>query len=426
MLTALLGSWRVPELRRRLLFTFGVLAIYRAGSYLPVPGVQTAALKSFFGSGNNTILSVLNLFSGGALANLSLFALGIMPYITASIILQLMTVAVPALEQLQKEGEAGYKKITQYTRYLTVLLAALQACGYVFLFHNGSAIGASDLLPNLTVGRFLLIVATLTAGTAMLMWLGELVTLRGVGNGMSLLIFASILTSAGTAITAWLNGGTLERLGLPVITVAILVAVVFVNEGQRRIPIQYAKRMVGRRMTSGGSTYMPLRVNMAGVIPVIFAVAVLFFPPTVGQLFPSSAAHSFAHFMAPGSWAATIFEFVLVIAFTFFYTAVTFNPVDQADNLKKNGGFIPGVRPGRPTANYLDRVLTRLTFPGALFLGVIAILPNIFIREGGFSQATARGLGGTSILIVVGVALDMMRQMESQLTMRHYEGFLSR
>ncbi|MDX6567524.1 MAG: preprotein translocase subunit SecY, partial [Gaiellales bacterium] len=404
----------------------GIIALYRAGSYLPTPGVQTSALKNFFGQGNNTILSVLNLFSGGALANLSLFALGIMPYITASIILQLMTVAVPALEQLQKEGEAGYKKITQYTRYLTVVLAALQAAGYVFLFHNGSALGASDLLPNLTVGRFLLIVATLTAGTALLMWMGELVTQRGIGNGMSLLIFASIMTSAGTAVNAWLNGGTLERLSLPIITIGILVSVVFVNEGQRRIPIQYAKRMVGRRMTSGGSTYMPLRVNMAGVIPVIFAVAVLFFPPTVGQLFPSGSAHSFARFMAPGGWPATIFEFVLVIAFTFFYTAVTFNPVDQAENLKKNGGFIPGVRPGRPTANYLDRVLTRLTFPGALFLGVIAILPNVLIREGGFSQATARGLGGTSILIVVGVALDIMRQMESQLTMRHYEGFLSK
>ncbi len=426
MLMALLGSWRVPELRKRLLFTAGVIAIYRAGSYLPVPGVQTDALKNFFGSGNNTILSVLNLFSGGALANLSLFALGIMPYITASIILQLMTVAVPALEQLQKEGEAGYKKITQYTRYLTVALAALQASGYVFLFHNGSALGASDLLPDLTVGRFLLIVATLTAGTAMLMWLGELVTQRGIGNGMSLLIFASIMTSAGTAVNAWLNGGTLERLALPIITIGILVSVVYVNEGQRRIPIQYAKRMVGRRMTSGGSTYMPLRVNMAGVIPVIFAVAVLFFPPTVGQLFPSSAAHSFAKFMAPGSWPATIFEFILVVGFTFFYTAVTFNPVDQADNLKKNGGFIPGVRPGRPTANYLDRVLTRLTVAGALFLGIVAILPNVLIHEFGFSQATARGLGGTSILIVVGVALDIMRQMESQLTMRHYEGFLSK
>jgi preprotein translocase subunit SecY len=269
-------------------------------------------------------------------------------------------------------------------------------------------------------------VATLTAGTALLMWMGELITQRGIGNGMSLLIFASIMVSASTAVNAWLNGGTLERLSLPIITLGILVSVVFVNEGQRRIPIQYAKRMVGRRMTSGGSTYMPLRVNMAGVIPVIFAVAVLFFPPTVGQLFPSGAAHSFARYMAPGGWPATVFEFVLVIAFTFFYTAVTFNPVDQADNLKKNGGFIPGVRPGRPTANYLDRVLTRLTFPGALFLGVIAILPNVLIREGGFSQATARGLGGTSILIVVGVALDIMRQMESQLTMRHYEGFLSK
>ena len=426
MLLALLGSWRVPELRKRLLFTAGIIALYRAGSYLPVPGVQTDALKNFFGGSNNTILSVLNLFSGGALANLSLFALGIMPYITASIILQLMTVAVPALEQLQKEGEAGYKKITQYTRYLTVGLAALQASGYVFLFHNGSAIGASDLLPDLTVGRFLLIVATLTAGTALLMWMGELVTQRGIGNGMSLLIFASIMTQSGTAVNAWLNGGTLERLALPLITLGILLSVVYVNEGQRRIPIQYAKRMVGRRMTSGGSTYMPLRVNMAGVIPVIFAVAVLFFPPTVGQLFPSSAAHRFAKFMAPGSWPATIFEFVLVIAFTFFYTAVTFNPVDQADNLKKNGGFIPGVRPGRPTAEYLDRVLSRLTVGGALFLGVIAILPNILIHEFGFSQATSRGLGGTSVLIVVGVALDIMRQMESQLTMRHYEGFLSR
>jgi preprotein translocase subunit SecY len=426
VLMALLGSWRIPELRKKILFTAGIIALYRAGSYLPTPGVQTDALKNFFGQGNNTILSVLNLFSGGALANLSLFALGIMPYITASIILQLMTVAVPALEQLQKEGEAGYKKITQYTRYLTVALAALQAAGYVFLFHNGSALGASDLLPNLTVGRFLLIVATLTAGTALLMWMGELITQRGIGNGMSLLIFASIMVSASTAVNAWLNGGTLERLSLPLITIGILVSVVFVNEGQRRIPIQYAKRMVGRRMTSGGSTYMPLRVNMAGVIPVIFAVAVLFFPPTVGQLFPSGAAHSFARYMAPGGWPATVFEFVLVIAFTFFYTAVTFNPVDQAENLKKNGGFIPGVRPGRPTANYLDRVLTRLTFPGALFLGVIAILPNVLIREGGFSQATARGLGGTSILIVVGVALDIMRQMESQLTMRHYEGFLSK
>jgi preprotein translocase subunit SecY len=267
-------------------------------------------------------------------------------------------------------------------------------------------------------------VTTLTAGTTLLMWMGELITQRGVGNGISLLIFASILTAAPPAIDAWLNGGTFERLALPVVTLGVILAVVFMNEGQRRIPLQYAKRQVGRRMMSGGSTYLPLRVNMAGVIPVIFAVAVLFFPSTVGQLVPGLKPLS--NFFAPGGWPAIILEFGLIVMFTFLYTAVTFNPVDQADNLKKYGGFIPGVRPGAPTARYLDRVLTRLTLPGAIFLGLVAVLPNLFIRYGGFSQATARGLGGTSVLIVVGVALDAMRQMESQLTMRHYEGVLKK
>jgi preprotein translocase subunit SecY len=425
MFGPLLNIWRVPDLRRRLGFTFLIIALYRVGSWLPTPGVNTSSLRTFFGDGaNGTILNVLNIFAGGALANLSLFALGIMPYITASIILQLMQTVVPSLEKLSKEGESGYKKITQYTRYLTVVLAAFQSAGYVFLFHNGSAIGANDLLPNLTVGRFILIVTTLTAGTTLLMWMGELITQRGVGNGISLLIFASILTSAPPAIDAWLNGGTFERLALPVVTLAVIVAVVFMNEGQRRIPIQYAKRQVGRRMMSGGSTYLPLRVNMAGVIPVIFAVAVLFFPSTVGQLVPGLKPLS--TFFSPGGWPAIILEFTLIVMFTFLYTAVTFNPVDQADNLKKYGGFIPGVRPGGPTARYLDRVLTRLTLPGAIFLGLVAVLPNLFIRYGGFSQATARGLGGTSVLIVVGVALDAMRQMESQLTMRHYEGVLKK
>ncbi len=423
---ALLNAFRVPELRKRLAFTAFILALYRLGSYLPAPGVDTRALNDFFGggSGGNSLFGLLNIFSGGALSNLSLFALGIMPYITASIILQLMTVVVPSLEKLQKEGESGFKKITQYTRYLTVVLAVLQSAGYVFLFHSGLPGSSGSLLPDLTAGRFILIVTTLTAGTALLMWLGENITQRGIGNGISLLIFASILTQASPAITAWLNGTTFEKLMLPLITLGIVVAVVFINEGQRRIPIQYAKRMVGRRMTSGGSTYMPLRVNMAGVIPVIFAVAVLFFPPTLGQIIPG--LKPLARWLAPGSWPSTILEFFLVVVFTFFYTAVTFNPTDQADNLKKHGGFIPGVRPGRPTAVYLDRVLTRLTFPGALYLGIIAVLPNILITEFGFSQAVARGLGGTSILIVVGVALDAMRQMESQLMMRHYEGFLSR
>jgi preprotein translocase subunit SecY len=424
-MSALMNIWRVPELRRRLGFTFVIIALYRIGSWLPTPGVNTESLRTFFGDGaNGTILSVLNIFAGGALANLSLFALGIMPYITASIIIQLMQTVVPTLEKLAKEGESGYKKITQYTRYLTVVLAAFQSAGYVFLFKNGSAIGASNLLPDLTVGRFILIVVTLTAGTTLLMWMGELITQRGVGNGISLLIFASILTSAPPAIDAWLNGGTFERLALPVVTLAVILAVVFMNEGQRRIPIQYAKRQVGRRMMSGGSTYLPLRVNMAGVIPVIFAVAVLFFPSTVGQLVPGLKPLS--TFFAPGGWPAIILEFGLIVMFTFLYTAVTFNPVDQADNLKKYGGFIPGVRPGGPTARYLDRVLTRLTLPGAIFLGLVAVLPNLFIRYGGFSQATARGLGGTSVLIVVGVALDAMRQMESQLTMRHYEGVLKK
>jgi preprotein translocase subunit SecY len=425
MFGPLLNIWRVPDLRRRLGFTFLIIALYRVGSWLPTPGVNTSSLRTFFGDGaNGTILSVLNIFAGGALANLSLFALGIMPYITASIIIQLMQTVVPSLEKLSKEGESGYKKITQYTRYLTVVLAAFQSAGYVFLFHNGSAIGANDLLPDLTVGRFILIVTTLTAGTTLLMWMGELITQRGVGNGISLLIFASILTSAPPAIDAWLNGGTFEKLALPIVTLAVILAVVFMNEGQRRIPIQYAKRQVGRRMMSGGSTYLPLRVNMAGVIPVIFAVAVLFFPSTVGQLVPGLKPLS--TFFSPGGWPAIILEFTLIVMFTFLYTAVTFNPVDQADNLKKYGGFVPGVRPGAPTARYLDRVLTRLTLPGAIFLGLIAVLPNLFIRYGGFSQATARGLGGTSVLIVVGVALDAMRQMESQLTMRHYEGVLKK
>jgi preprotein translocase subunit SecY len=350
------------------------------------------------------------------------FALGIMPYITASIIMQLLTVVLPSLERLQKEGEAGQKRITQYTRYLTVVLAALQSVGYVILFHNGAVLGGSNSLTNLTPQSFILIVVTLTAGTTVLMWMGELITQRGIGNGQSLLIFASILVSLPVGVRAWINSGTFQRLSLPIIVLAVIIAVVFINEGQRRIPIQYAKRMVGRRMTQGGSTYMPLRVNMAGVIPVIFAVAVLFLPPTIGQLVPGLGF--MADWFAPTTWPAIFLEFGLILMFTFFYTAVVFNPVEQAENLKKYGGFIPGVRPGRPTASYLDRVSTRLTLPGALFLAAIAILPTIFIKYGGFSQAVSTVLGGTTILIVVGVALDTMRQMESQVMMRHYEGFL--
>jgi preprotein translocase subunit SecY len=383
---------------------------------MPAPGVDSQSIEDYFSGQGSSVLGLLNLFSGGALSQFSIFALGIMPYVTASIILQLLTVVIPTLEQLQKEGESGTARINQYTRYLTVALAAAQSTGYAYLFQRQGAL-------DVNAGRIVLIVITLTAGTTLLMWMGELITKRGIGNGISLLIFASILTSAPAGVNAWINGGPMEKLFFPLIAIGIVVAVVFIQEGQRRIPIQYAKRMVGRRMTAGGSTYMPLRVNMAGVIPVIFAAAVMAFPPTIGQFFPQTQGWINAHFQ-PGNWSYLLLEGGLIIVFTYFYTAVQFNPVDQADNLRKYGGYIPGIRPGPPTAQYLDRVLTRLTLPGSLYLALIAVLPSLFIRYGGFSQATSRALGGTSVLIVVGVALDTMRQMESQMMMRSYEGFL--
>jgi preprotein translocase subunit SecY len=416
MFSWLTNAWRVPELRHRLLFTAMVLAIYRLGSWIPVPGVEPDQIEQYFANQGGTILGLLNIFSGGALSQFALFALGIMPYVTASIILQLMTVVIPRLEQLQKEGEAGYAKINQYTRYLTVALSAFQAAGYSYLFNRQGA------LP-LDAGRFTLIIVSLTAGATLLMWMGELITKRGIGNGISLLIFASIVAGLPGGIRAWWAGVPFERLMFPTIALLIIVAVVFVQEGQRRIPIQYAKRMVGRRMTSGGSTYMPLRVNMAGVIPIIFAAAIMAFPPTIGQFFPQTQGFINRHFL-PTDFAYLLLQGFLIVVFTYFYTAVQFNPIDQADNLRKYGGYIPGIRPGPPTAQYLDRVLTRLTLPGALYLALIATLPTLFIRYGGFSQSTSAALGGTSILIVVGVALDTMRQMESQMMMRHYEGFL--
>src|SRR5436190_18326 len=418
MLSWLANAWRVPELRCRLLFTALILALYRLGSWIPAPGVDSASIQAFFNSGGrgSGIFALLNTFSGSALSRFSLFALGIMPYVTASIILQLLTVVIPTLERLQKEGESGYAKINQYTRYTTVGLAAAQATGYAYLFKRSHALQANT-------GRVVLIIVTLTAGTVLLMWLGELITKRGIGNGISLLIFASILSSIPPGINAWINGGTTERLFLPIIALGVIVAVVFIQEGQRRIPIQYAKRMVGRRQTAGGSTYMPLRVNMAGVIPVIFAAAVMALPPTIASFFPSTQSFVNQHFQF-NSLPYLTFEAFLIVIFTYFYTAVQFNPVDQAENLRKYGGYIPGIRPGPPTAQYLDRVLTRLTLPGALYLALIAILPGMFIHYFNFSQATARALGGTSVLIVVGVALDTMRQVESQMMMRSYEGFL--
>ncbi|HTX30231.1 MAG TPA: preprotein translocase subunit SecY [Solirubrobacteraceae bacterium] len=425
MISTILGAFRVSEIRTKVLFTAAMLALYRLGTHIPAPGINAAAVnqiqKNFGGS---SILGLLNLFSGGGLGRIAIFALGIMPYITASIILQLLTVVVPSLEKLQKEGEVGQARITQYTRYLTVGLAFAQSIGYVFLFRSFENSAGVTLIHNFNLAKVFLIVVSLTAGTVLLMWIGELITQRGIGNGISLLIFASIVSRIPSGLQSWWNNPQqVFKVTMPFIVIAVVAAVVFVQEGQRRIPIQYAKRVIGRRMTQGGQTYLPLRVNMAGVIPVIFAASIMAIPPTVGQLIGQNKtgfATNLANFFSPGGWHYVLGESIFIILFTYFYTAVTFNPVDQAENLRKYGGFIPGVRPGRPTAEFLDRILARLTFPGALFLAAIAALPAILINQTGATF----NFGGTSILIVIGVALDTMKQLEAQLMMRNYEGFL--
>src|SRR4051795_8924372 len=372
----MVNSVRVPEIRRKLAFTAAMLLLYRAGAYIPAPGINIDAVKSISNqfAGSN-VLGFLNLFSGGSLSRFAIFALGIMPYITASIILQLLQVVVPSLEKLRQEGEVGQQKITQYTRYLTVALALAQSIGYVFLFRTFSSGSTNSVLRNFNFGSVMLIVITLTAGTVLVMWLGELITQRGIGNGISLMIFASIVARIPHGINAWWhNPDQVFKVMMPLIAIGVIAAIVFIQEGQRRIPVQYAKRVVGRRMAGGGSTYLPLRVNMAGVIPVIFAASLMASPPTIGELTHSQGLSSF---FSPNGAVYVIGESILIILFTYFYTAVTFNPVEQADNLKKYGGFIPGVRPGRPTAEYLDRILARLTLPGALYLAAVAALPTI-------------------------------------------------
>jgi preprotein translocase subunit SecY len=428
VLSAFVNAFKVPDLRKKLLFTLFVIALYRLGSHIPVPGIDIKTARSLT-SVNGGVLGLLNLFSGGALTQLAVFALGIMPYITSSIIMQLLAVVIPKLEAWQKEGEIGVKKITQWTRYLTVGLAILQSTGLAFLFHKGglqNAQGQSvDLIPHFTPARVALIVLTLTAGTALIMWFGELITTRGVGNGMSILIFAAIvarLPAEGHAIYQQKGAGWFALI--LALGILIILAIVIVEQGQRRIPVQYAKRVVGRKLYGGSSTYIPLKVNQAGVIPIIFASSVLYFPALVSTIIPWKSLNSFLsnNVENQASPVHIVLYGFLIIFFAYFYTAITFNPIEVADNMKKYGGFIPGIRPGRSTAEHLDFILTRITLPGSLFLAAVAILPSIALA---LLKVQNFPFGGTSILITVGVALETMKQLESQLLMRHYEGFLT-
>lgn len=421
MLEALINAFRISDLRRKILYTLGLLLVFRIGSFIPVPGVDAATLREMLDIGGGNVFAFLDLFAGGALGNFALFAMGVNPYITSSIIMQLLQVVIPRLEELAKEGVEGRKQIAQYTRYGTVILGIVQAIGLTALARSYGVIA------DPTFFTMAVIVASLTAGTLFLTWVGEKISEKGIGNGVSLIIFTGIVarfpSQIGFAIRAVGEGGVsaFSLILYLVLAVAVIAGVVMVQEGQRRIPVQYARRVVGRRVMGGQSTHIPLRVNQAGVIPVIFASSLLTFPLTLGQFVPSLSR--FTDWLAMGGVGYNIVYALLVVFFTYFYTAVTFNPRDVADNMRKYGGFIPGLRPGRPTAEYLDRVLTRITLLGALFLAFIAVLPFLMAA---ITQLPTQILsfGGTSLLIMVGVALDTMKQVEAQLLMRHYEGFI--
>ncbi len=436
MLSRLRNMFRVPDLRNKIFFTIAIIAVYRVGAHLPVPYVNFDAIKDLQDQADNTgVVGFLNLFSGGAITNVAIFFLGIMPYITASIIMQLLQVVIPKLEQWQQEGQVGQKKITQWTRYVTIGLAIIQSTGFVFALHEGqggllgfAGFQGTDMIPNFSAGKAALIVLTWTAGTAMVMWLGELITQRGIGNGMSILIFASVvstLPAQGGAL--WSEGSQIQFWTIIAIGIAMIVGIVFVESGQRRIPVQFAKRVVGRRMYGGQSTYIPLKVNQSGVIPVIFASSILSFPALIASVLPNDGFWFDLkqwindNLVASQSWWYILFYTVLIIFFAYFYTAIAFNPQQQADIIRKQGGFIPGIRPGPQTERYLARILSRITLPGALFIAFIALLPSLLLA---FADVDNFPFAGTSILIAVGVALETMKQIDSQLMMRNYEGFL--
>jgi preprotein translocase subunit SecY len=450
MIESLRNIFAIPDLRKRVLFTFLLLAVYRFGAFIPVPGVDPNAIEEFTKQASGTILGFLNLFSGGALGRMTIFALGIMPYISSSIILQLLTVVWPYLEKLSKEGDLGRKKITQYTRYGTVVLSIIQSLGISFFLEQTSAPGGASLVPSPGWGFRLLTVLTLTTGTAFVMWLGEQITERGVGNGISLIIFAGIVVGLPRAIFSTIEDIRTGSMSIftavifMVFAVIVVGAIVLMERAQRRIPVQYAKRVVGRKIYGGQSTYLPLRLNTGGVIPVIFAASILSFPQTIGQMIDSPVVKAITRAL---SWGEPLYNLVYVISiifFCYFYTSIIFNPQDTAENMRKYGGFIPGIRPGQRTADFIDTILTRITLVGAIYLSLVAILPEVLLT--GFKVATipfiggwldaaiprfiTEGLGvkfyfgGTSLLIVVGVAMDTVQQIEAQMVMRHYDGFV--
>jgi preprotein translocase subunit SecY len=435
VLQAFAAAFRTPDLRRKLLFSLAMIAIYRLGASVPGPGVSVEAINSCLeqaqASDQRDIYSLVNLFSGGALLRLSVFALGIMPYITASIIVQLLVVVIPRFEQLKKEGQSGQQKLTQYTRYLTIALAILQSTGIIALARSGQLFPncAESIIPSDSVWTTVVLVVALTAGTAMIMWLGELLTEKGIGNGMSVLIFTSIAARIPAE-----GGSILQTRGALVFTVVcafalvVIGSVVYVEQAQRRIPVQYAKRMVGRRMYGGTSTYLPLKVNQAGVIPVIFASSLLYLPQLITQLQGNETGpvrQFFENYVIDqGSPVHVALYFGLIVFFTYFYVSITFNPEERADDMKRYGGFIPGIRPGRPTAEYLQYVLSRITLPGSIYLGLVAVLPNLFLSITQQGQNQNFPFGGTAVLIMVGVGLETVKQIETQLNQRNYEGFL--
>ncbi len=434
MLTSLRNMWRVSDLRNKILFTLLMIALYRFGSHIPTPGIDFEAVQQLEEqAAEGGVLGFLSLFSGGGLTRMAIFGLGIMPYITSSIIMQVLGVVIPKLEEWREQGAVGQKKITQWTRYVTVVLALLQATGLAFLFHNGGGglFGdtAIDLIPDFTVPRVMLIVLSLTAGVALLMWMGELITQRGIGNGMSLLIFASVVSSIpfeGGRVKA--ENGLLALFGVILVGLLVLVAIVFVEQGQRRIPVQFAKRVVGRKMFGGQSSYIPLKVNQSGVIPVIFASSMLYLPVLLTNVLPTGGFWDSVrtwidgNLLQPDSVAYLAIFGVMIVFFAYFYTAITFDPVKQADTIRKQGGFIPGIRPGPQTERHLAKILSRITLPGALFIAAVALLPAIVFKLWGVSQF--QGFSGVSLLIAVGVALETMKQIDSQLIMRNYESLL--